>query len=317
MRSVIVDYLKKEMQSDDQIVVLDADLAKSNGTFLLHELFPSRAIGVGIAEANMLSVAAGLAAYGFKPFLFSFCSFMSRRVADQVAISVAYNRLNVKMIGSDPGITAQLNGGTHMGLEDVAIMRSIPNILIFEPADVVQYEMALAQIMKYEGPIYIRQLRKVPTKIIFDPKTYQFDLLRADIIKRGTDLTLIAAGIEVEQAWHAAEILQSMDISAEVISVHTIKPLDEETILRSVKKTGCAVVCENHNVIGGLGSAVAELAGRQYPVPLEFIGVRNRFGEVGKMDYLIKKLAMDSEHIVKAAVNLVKRKQKNETRKNP
>lgn len=308
MRSVMADFLAKQMALDDGIIVLDADLAKSNGTFFLHEAFPGRAIGMGIAEANMVSTAAGLAAYGFEPYIFSFCPFVSRRVADQIAISVAYSGLNVKIIGSDPGITAQLNGATHMGNEDVGIMRSIPNMIIFEPADIVQYEKALKQVRAYEGPVYIRQLRKLETRIFFDYKDYQFDLFRADTIKTGSDLTLIAAGIELEQAWYAAETLQKLNIDAELINVHTIKPLDEETIIRSVKKTGRAVVCENHNIMGGLCSAVAEAAGRWCPVPLEFIGIRDRFGEVGKLPYLLKKFKMDSDSIVGAAVKLMERK---------
>lgn len=308
MRAVMADFLEESMASDDKIVVLDADLAKANGTYALRERFPGRAIDVGIAEAHMASMAAGLASYGYKPFIFSFCPFVTRRIADQAAISIAYAGMNVKIVGTDPGITAQLNGATHMSVEDVGVMRSIPNMVIFEAADCDQYAKALPQILDYSGPMYIRQIRKLAPASYFGAADYQFDLFRADVLREGTDVTLFASGIEVHEAMTAAEELWEGGIAAEVISIHTIKPLDEQSILRSVAKTGCAVVCENHNVTGGLGSAVAEVLASKLPAPMEFIGIQDRFGEVGTLPYLLKTFQMDGVSIATAARRAMARK---------
>ena len=308
MRTVIADFLNEKMATDNKIIMMDADLAKANGTYPLIQNYPDRALDVGIAEANMISMAAGLSSYGFKPFVFSFCPFVTRRVADQVAISVAYSGMNVKIVGTDPGITAQLNGATHLSVEDIGVMRSIPDLVIFEPVDCNQYIKALPVILEYEGPIYIRQLRKVSPKEIFTNDDYKFDLFKADILKLGDDVTLIASGIEVEQALIAAEEMEMQGVSAEVINAHTIKPLDVETIVNSVKKTRCAVVCENHNIMGGLGSGVAEVLAQHYPAPLEFIGIQDRFGEVGDLSYLIKAFQMDSSTIVESALKVLRRK---------
>lgn len=308
MRVVMADFLKRQMAIDDKIVVIDADLAKANGTYGLREIYPGRAFDVGIAEANMASMAAGLASYGYKPFIFSFCPFVTRRIADQVAISIAYAGMDVKIVGTDPGITAQLNGATHLSVEDVGVMRSIPEMVIFEPADCEQFAKALPLILAYKGPVYIRQLRKLPVKSFFMDDNYKFDLFRADVMREGTGVTIFATGIEVEQAMMAAEILNEQEISVEVINVHTIKPLDVETIVKSVRKTKCAVVCENHNVIGGLGSGIAETLAQNTPTPLEFIGIQDRFGEVGKISYLIKAFKMDSASIVEAVHKVIERK---------
>lgn len=310
MRTVVADFLDERMDSDKKIVVFDADLAKANGIYKLMENYPDRALDVGIAEANMVCMAAGLASYGYKPFVFSFCPFVTRRVADQVAISIAYSGMDVKIIGTDPGITAQLNGATHLSVEDIGVLRSIPDLVIFEPVDCSQYLKALPVILEYEGPVYIRQLRKVAPKEIFTDSGYEFDLFKADIIQAGDDVTLFATGIEVEQALDAAAQLAEEGVSVEVINVHTIKPLDIKTIVTSVKKTGCAVVCENHNIIGGLGGGIAEALAGQYPIPLEFIGIRDRFGEVGELEYLLKTFEMDSDSIVKAVRRVLERKNK-------
>lgn len=309
MRTVMANFLEEQMGKNEKIIVIDADLAKANGTYPLREKYPDRAIDVGIAEANMASMAAGLASYGYQPFIFSFCPFVTRRIADQAAISIAYPQMDVKIVGTDPGITAQLNGATHLSVEDVGIMRSIPGIVIFEPADCDQYAKALPAIMDYKGPVYIRQLRKLPEASYFGGADYQFDLFRADLLREGRDVTLFASGIEVHQAMLAAELLEKEGIRAEVVAIHTIKPLDEETILTSAGKTGCAVVCENHNVIGGLGSGISEIFAQKKPLPVEFIGIQNRFGEVGKLPYLLKAFQMDSGSIVQAARKVIERKE--------
>ncbi|HWQ77848.1 MAG TPA: transketolase C-terminal domain-containing protein [Anaerovoracaceae bacterium] len=309
MRTVIADFLDERMASDQKIIMFDADLAKANGTYKLIENYPDRALDLGIAEANMVCMAAGLASYGYKPFVFSFCPFVTRRVADQVAISVAYSGMNVKIVGTDPGIAAQLNGATHLSVEDVGVIRSIPGLVIFEPVDCSQYRQALPTLLEYDGPVYIRQLRKTTPKEIFTDSSYKFDLFKADILQSGTDVTLFATGIEVEQAMDAAERLAKQGIGAEVINVHTIKPLDLETIAASIKKTRCAVICENHNIIGGLGSGIAEALAQLDPVPLELIGIQDRFGEVGELPYLIRAFQMDADSVLKAALKVLKRKE--------
>lgn len=308
MRNAMTTELVKLMEKDERIVILDADLAGACGTKSIYGKFSDRAFNVGVAEANMACIAAGLASYGFIPFIFTFCPFATRRICDQISVSIAYANQNVKIVGNDPGIAAELNGGTHMSVEDNGVIRSIPNMVIFEPIDAAQIAKSIPQIIEYEGPMYIRRFRKVPPATFFDDSNYVFDLFKADLLKEGSDISIIASGIEVKEAMEAAEILNADGINAEVISVHTLKPLDEETILNSVKKTGCVVTCENHNVIGGLGSAVSELLGRSLPSPIEMIGIQDRFGEVGKMSELMEKYKMDSNSIVEAVKKCIKRK---------
>jgi transketolase len=299
MRQVFAEVLDKLMEKNEKIVVIDADLARANGTLPLKEKYPERAFDVGIAEQNMAAVAAGMAAYGFIPFIGSFTPFATRRICDQITISIAYAKRNGKIIGSDPGISAELNGGTHMSMEDIGVIRSISGIVIFEPVDAVQFAKALPVIAEYDGPVYIRMFRKAAPIIFKDD--YEFDLFKADMIREGKDVTLFATGIMVEESLKAAEMLKVEGIAAEIINIHTIKPIDREAVVKSAKKTGAVVTCENHNVIGGLKSAVAEVLSEEYPVPIKAIGVQDHFGEVAKMDYLKKKYHMTAEDIVKAA----------------
>lgn len=291
--------LSKLMEQDEKIVILDADLSKPNGTAPLYKKYPNRCFNVGISEQNMVSVAAGLAAYGFKPLVVTFTPFATRRVCDQIAISVAYAKNNVKILGTDPGITAELNGGTHMSMEDVGVVRSIPGVAIYDAVDYHQLEQALPQIMNYDGPLYIRMPRKLYPEVFTED--YKYELFKSDVVKEGTDVSIIATGIMVKPALDAAEILAKEGVSAEVISVNTIKPLDEETILNSVKKTNKVVTCENHNVVGGLFSAVCELMCREYPIKVTPIGVQDEFGQVGKYKDLAAYYKMTAEDIVKAA----------------
>ena len=291
--------LSKLMEQDEKIVILDADLSKPNGTAPLYKKYPNRCFNVGISEQNMVSVAAGLAAYGFKPLVVTFTPFATRRVCDQIAISVAYAKNNVKILGTDPGITAELNGGTHMSMEDIGVVRSIPGVAIYDAVDYHQLEQALPQIMNYDGPLYIRMPRKLYPEVFTED--YKYELFKSDVVKEGTDVSIIATGIMVKPALDAAEILAKEGVSAEVISVNTIKPLDEETILKSVKKTNKVVTCENHNVVGGLFSAVCELMCREYSIKVTPIGVQDEFGQVGKYKDLAAYYKMTAEDIVKAA----------------
>ncbi len=299
MRQVLAEVLDKMMEKNERIVVIDADLARANGTMSLRDKYPERAFDVGVAEQNMAAVAAGMAAYGFVPFIGSFTPFATRRICDQITISIAYAKRNVKIIGSDPGISAELNGGTHMSMEDIGVIRSISGIVIFEPVDAVQLAKALPVIAEYDGPVYIRMFRKASPIVFKDD--YEFDLFKADLIREGKDVTLFATGIMVDEALKAAEMLKAEGIAAEIINIHTIKPIDREAVVKSAKKTGAVVTCENHNVIGGLKSAVAEVLVDEYPVPVKAIGVQDHFGEVAKMDYLKKKYHMTAQDIVKAA----------------
>lgn len=299
MRAVLAKKLEEWMNKDERIVVVDADLARANGTLVLHGKFPGRAIDVGVAEQNMASVGAGLASYGFIPFIGSFAPFASRRICDQLAISVCYAKQNVKIVGSDPGVTQEMNGGTHMSFEDIAVLRSLPGMVIFEPVDAIQLEQSIDAIIEYNGPVYIRLIRKAVEDIF--QKGYNFELFKADLLKEGRDVAIFASGIMCRQALDAADILAKENINAEVINVHTIKPLDEDTILQSVQKCKCVVTAENHNVIGGLGSAIAELLSEKYPVPVKRIGVQDHFGEVAVADYLLEKYHMTASDIAGSA----------------
>ena len=294
MRAMYAQCRGELMERDEKLVLLDADLSKACGTFPLRKRFPDRIYDCGVAEQNMISIAAGLASYGYKPWAESFAPFATRRVCDQIAISVCYAKRNVKIVGTDPGIAAELNGGTHMSLEDMGVVRSIPGLVIFEPTDTVQLKAAMPVLHAYEGPVYMRMNRKeFPT--VF-PEGYRFDLFKADLLRAGTDVTILAAGLMVSESLQAAETLAAEGISCEVINVHTIKPIDRETILASAKKTGVIVTAENHNVIGGLRSAVLEALAHD-PVPVWAVGAEDRFGEVGKLPYLKEALGLNAAHL--------------------
>jgi transketolase len=309
MRQVFGFELEKMMEQDARLVCIDADLAKADGTIKIREHFPERAFEVGIAEQNMATIAAGLAAYGFIPFISSFTPFATRRICDQLTISIAYARRNVKIVGTDPGIMAELNGGTHMSFEDIGVVRSISGMVIFEPVDAIQLVKALPQIVKYEGPVYMRMFRRTAPAVFTDD--YQFDLFKGDVIQKGSDVSILATGIMVDQAVKACAILKGKGVNAELINIHTIKPIDRETVLSSVRKTGAVVTCENHNIIGGLKSAVSEVLVEDCPVPVKAVGINDHFGEVGKMDYLLQKNKMTVNDIVTAVFEVIKIKLKN------
>lgn len=303
-RQVLAKELKRLMEKDERICVLDADLAKPIGTAGLYKEFPERCFDVGIAEANMVGVAAGLAASGMKPNVFSFAPFSTRRVLDQIMISVCYAKQDVKIWGTDPGITAEVNGGTHMSFEDIGCLRSIPTMVIYDAVDAVQLEQAVEQIQNYDGPMYIRMPRKSRPDV-FD-KDYKFELFKADVVEEGTDITIVASGTMVYEAKCAVEELKKKGIKAELISANTIKPLDEKTILSSIIKTKHVLTCENHNVIGGLHSSVCELVCHEYPVKVHAIGVCDEFGQVGKYQELLKEYNMTSNDIVTKVLEILK-----------
>lgn len=306
MRELFSNEIEKIMNENDNIVVLNADLAKPNGFGNLQKKYPDKVINVGIAEQNMACIAAGMSSYGYIPFICTFTPFASRRICDQIAISICYAKQNVKIIGTDPGISAEYNGGTHMSMEDIGVLRSIPNMVIFEPVDNNQLKNLLPQIIDYKGPVYIRMFRKTTPDIFNEDE--KFNLFKSKVIKSGEDVSIFCSGIMVSEVLEANKELEKLGINAEIINVHTIKPLDEETVINSAKKTRAVVTAENHNIIGGLRSAVAETLSENCPVPLRSIGVRDTFGQVGKMPFLKETYNMTSEDIVNAVLSVLKMK---------
>lgn len=306
MRDVYCQTLIDLARDDKRIVVLDADLMKSMGMIPFKEAYPERTYNCGVQEANMIGVSAGLSATGKVPFAHTFGTFASRRCYDQLFLSVAYAQLNVRVVGSDPGITAAFNGGTHMPLEDMALMRNIPTMTVIEPVDSVMLEDVIRQLADAYGVFYVRLLRKNAEKIY--EAGSRFEIGKAVILKEGSDLSIIATGIMVAEALNAANKLSEQGISARVVNMFTLKPIDTEIIKKCAVETGAIVTAENHNIIGGLGSAVAEVLVEEVPVPMERIGVRDRFGEVGSVDYLKETFGMTAEHIVDRALRLLKRK---------
>ena len=299
MRQTLAGALVERAKTDDRIVVIEADLMSCHATKVFKTAYPERFVNVGIAEQNMIGIAAGLSATGKIPFAYSFGPFATRRCYDQIFISVAYAHQNVKIVGSDPGVTAEYNGGTHMPFEDMALMRAIPDMVCFEPTDATMLEKAVGQIIDHEGAVYIRMQRKKPEKVFDD--TLDFKLGKAIRIRDGKDVTLIASGIEVARAIEAAEILGQEGIGARVVNIHTWKPIDKDEIIACAKETGAIVTCENHNVINGLGSAVAEVLVQNLPVPMRMVGVKDEFGQVGKNAYLSEVYHLTAQDIVENA----------------
>ena len=302
MRAVYASCLAELMERDRHVVVLDADLARASGTRALYERFPRQMFDCGVAEQNMASIAAGLASYGFKPWIESFTPFASRRICDQIAISICYAGRNVKIVGTDPGIAAELNGGTHMSMEDIGVLRSIPGLVIVEPADAVQLRAAMPVLNAWDGPVYLRLFRKELPALF--PADYRFELFRADTLRAGKDLSLFVSGFLTKDALEAAALLAEDGIDVEVVNVHTIKPVDRETVLASACKTGAVLTVENHNVIGGLRSAILETLAEE-KIPVCGVGVQDRFGEVGKLPYLREAMGLTVENIVATAKKAV------------
>lgn len=302
MRAVYAECLAALMTEDRHVCVLDADLSKASGTRGLYERFPDQMFDCGVAEQNMASIAAGLASYGFKPYIESFTPFATRRICDQIAISISYAKSNVKIVGTDPGISAELNGGTHMSMEDIGVLRSIPGVVIFEPVDDIQLRAAMPVINAYDGPVYIRLFRKELPRVFGED--YKFDLFKADTLREGSDLTVFVSGMLTHDVLTAAEQLAADGISCEVVNVHTIKPIDHESVIAAAKKTGAVLTVENHNVIGGLHSAVLEALAEE-KLPVCAVGVQDRFGEVGKLPYLREAMGLTVENIVATAKKAV------------
>lgn len=289
------------------IVLVEADLIKSAGTAPVQARYPDRVIDVGVAEQNAVGIAAGLADMGLIPFVDTFSVLLSRRCADQVWMAVAFMDMNVKLYGLYSGFTTGTNGPTHQSLEDVAVLRSFPNMVILEPADCREMREAVQAAAEYIGPVYIRSVRG-DLPLLNDEAEPPFEIGKAVLLRQGNDVTLIAAGIMVPLALEAHVLLASQGIQARVVNARTLKPLDEDMVMRCARETGAIVTIENHSVVGGLGGAVAELLSEHQPTPLKRVGVRDQFGDAGEFEWLIQKYEMDVPHIVAAARHVLARK---------
>ena len=282
----------------ENLVVLDADLAAATKTGIFKKEFPERHIDCGIAEANMIGIAAGLASTGKVPFCSSFAMFAAGRTFEQIRNSVGYPHLNVKIGATHAGISVGEDGATHQCNEDIALMRTIPGMTIINPSDDIEAKAAVKAAYEMEGPVYLR-FGRLAVPVINDREDYKFEIGKGVVLKEGTDLTLIATGLEVAESLAAAEKLEAEGISVEVINMHTIKPLDVDLVVRSVAKTGKVVTVEEHSIIGGLGSAVAEVLAEKQPAKLLRIGVEDRFGESGPALKLLEKYELDAAGIYK------------------
>ncbi len=288
----------------DDIVVLDADLAAATKTEIFKKAFPDRFFDCGIAEANMIGVAAGLAAAGKVPFAASFAMFATGRAYEQVRNSVGYPHLNVKIAGSHAGITVGEDGATHQCCEDLALMRTIPGMVVLNPADHYEMVEAVKAAYAYQGPVYIR-LGRLAIESFNDPETYHFELGKGITLEEGTDVTVIATGLVVNEALKAVRALKEKGISARLINIHTIKPLDKEIVLKAARETGKIITVEEHNIIGGLGEAVAAVTAEGCPVPVYRIGIEDTFGHSGPALGLLAEYGLDAEGLAKRIEALV------------
>ncbi len=295
------------LESDKDVVYLDADLMSCIGTTKCMEKYPDRAINCGIAEANMAGIAGGLSIAGLKPIIHTFGPFASRRCYDQIFLSGGYGKNSVTVIGTDPGVCAAFNGGTHMPFEDMALYRAIPEATVFDITDTAMLEDILTQCKDLPGVKYIRVGRKNNKKMY--EKGTSFTIGKGIVTKEdGKDCTIIACGLMVAKAMEAAELLKKEGIGVTVIDMFTVKPLDEELVLKAAGETNAIVTAENHNKIGGLYSAVTELLAGKDPVPVEYVAVEDEFGEVGPQDYLEQRFDLTAEHIVRKVKKVIARK---------
>jgi transketolase len=305
-RSGFGDGIFELGQKNPNVVALTADLAGSLKLNAFIKAFPERFIQCGIAEANMIGIAAGLTIGGKIPFTTTFANFSTGRVYDQIRQSVAYSGKNVKICASHAGLTLGEDGATHQILEDIGLMKMLPGMTVIVPCDYNQTKAATIAIAEYEGPVYLRFGR--PVWPIFTNPDEPFVIGKAQQLAEGSDASIFACGHLVWKAIEAAKALKEKGILVDVINIHTIKPLDEEAVLNSIKKTGCAVTAEEHNVIGGLGDSIAQTATKHFPVPIEMIGTQDTFGESGKPTELLKKYGLETENIIAAVEKAISRK---------
>ena len=305
-RQAYGEELLKLVENNDKIIVLDGDLAKSTKSILVKEKYPDRFYDIGVAEQNMVSIAGGLASCGFIPFASTLSVFAIQRACDQLIVSVCYPKLNVKLVGTHAGISIGKDGATHQAISDIAVTRSIPNLTVIVPADATETKKATEAIAKMKGPVYLR-LGRADLPFIFD-ENYDFQIGKAGIVVKGKDIAIIANGIMLHGALEAREILLKEGIDAEVVNMATVKPIDENLLLNEAKKFGALIVAEEHNIAGGVGSAVSEYLSGIYPVPVVRVGIRDSFAESGTPEDLFKKYGLSALDIaggVKRALNLL------------
>ncbi len=306
MRQVYCDTLIEAAKTNDKIMVVEADLMNATGTGPFKKAYPNRLVDVGVAEANLIGVSAGLSNMGKIPFAATFGCFASRRTFDQFFLSANYAKLNVKLVGTDPGITAQFNGGTHMPFEDIGIMQTVPNLVICEPCDSVSLEKTIYNLIDHYGSSYMRLHRKGELTI-YD-KSEKFEIGKGKVLKDGSDVTIVALGfVMVPEALEAAKILEKEGISAAVIDPVCVKPLDNELILHYAAKTKAIVSAENHQVSSGLGSAIANLLVNERPTKMRMVGVKEEFGQVGTLDYLKEYYKLNATEIVAQVKQVLKK----------
>lgn len=290
-----------ELSKNPKVVVLDSDLAKATKTIDFKKVCPERFFDMGISEQDMIGTAAGLAAGGKIPFASTFAVFAAGRAFEQIRNSVAYPKLNVKIAATHAGITVGEDGGTHQAIEDISLMRSIPNMVVLSPSDGIEAKAAVLAAAEYYGPVYIR-LGRANTPTIHD-ENYKFEIGKGEVLKVGKDVAIIATGIMVAKALEAAEKLKEEGINATVVNIHTIKPLDADLIIKVAKETGKIVVVEEHSVIGGLGSAVCEVLSQQLPTKVKLIGLNDTFGQSGKPNDLLEYYKLTPENIIDTVKN--------------
>ncbi|MCL2899463.1 transketolase family protein [Brenneria tiliae] len=303
MRKVYANTVREQIERETPIIALEADLMSSMSMDGVHKDYPRHVINCGIMEANVIGVAAGLSLTGRTPFVHTFTAFASRRCFDQLFMSLDYQRNNVKVIASDAGVSACHNGGTHMSFEDMGIVRGLAHSIVLEVTDAVMFRDILLQLMDLQGFYWVRTIRKQATKIYEEGS--RFTIGKANLLRDGGDVTLIANGIMVAEALKAAEMLAQRNVSAAVIDMFTLKPIDRDIIRSYAQKTGRVVTCENHSIHNGLGSAVAEVLVESCPVPMRRIGVKERYGQVGTQDFLQQEYGLTAEHILAAATQLL------------
>lgn len=306
MKDAFAQALARLAEADPKVVYLDADLMGAIGTKKWADAHPGQAINVGIAEGNMAGLAAGLSASGLKPITHTFGCFSSRRAFDQAFMSIGYAKNSAVMIGSDPGVTAAFNGGTHMPFEDMALYRAVPGATVIDVTDSVMLDSLLPKLVELKGVTYVRFGRK--EAVAMYGAGSDFDIGKAAVLRDGADVAIFACGLLVGEAMLAARQLEAEGISAAVLDMYSVKPIDAEAVVAYAKKCGAIVTAENHNVIGGLSSAVADVLVRQCPTPLESVAVNDEFGEVGPQDYLQKRFGLTAENIVAKAKAVIARK---------
>lgn len=302
MRKVYANFMQESIAKNQDIIALEADLMSSMSMDSVQKKYPEQVINCGIMEGHIVSLAAGLSIAGKVPFFHTFTAFASRRCFDQLFMSLDYQKNNVKVIASDAGITAVYNGGTHMSFEDMGIVRGLAHATVLEVTDATMFRNILEQLVELKGFYWVRTMRKNAVKIYKDNE--KFTIGKAKVLREGNDVTLIANGIMVSEAMIAADKLAAQGVNVTVIDMFTLKPIDRDVIVKYAKLTGKIVTCENHNVHNGLGSAVAEVLAEEYPVPMRFIGVKDRYGQVGSLDFLKKEYQLTADDIVRAALSM-------------